>query len=57
MNCVNNMPLKTLTYEYRFTSYEVVIYLRDKNMHLKKILPNYELTKETTMSQSKLILS
>lgn len=36
VNCVNNMPLKTLTYEYRFTSYEVVIYLRDKNMHLKK---------------------
>jgi len=36
VNCVNNMPLKTLTYEYRFTSYGAVIYLRDKNTHLKK---------------------
>lgn len=51
------MLLKTLTYEYRFTSYGVVIYLRDKNIHFKKkIMPNYELTKETSMAQSKLIL-
>lgn len=41
----------------RFTGYGAVIYLRDKNTHLKKkILPNYELTKETIMAQSKLIL-
>lgn len=41
VNCVNNMLLKTLTYKYRFTSYGAVIYLRDKNTHLKKkILPN-----------------
>lgn len=45
VNCVNNMPLKTLTYEYRFTSYEVVIYLRDENMHLKKFCPIMNLPK------------